>query len=121
MRITLWLVIGLLLFGGVSNMLMASGVYDVSYVDQINQPFTEDDVIQLTEGAAQSQDNPIGGYDWGGVAVRTILGALTTVIFIVPLGTALGIPLPIIMLFQTPIWVLYVVELYALHKQVVIS
>lgn len=121
MRISLWLVIGLILFGGVSNMLLATGVYDVSYADQISTPFDEEDIKQLTEGAASSEDNPIGGYNWLYIAGTTILGAVVSALTIIPLGLALNIPLPIILIFQSPIWVIYGMELYALHKQVVIA
>lgn len=121
MRITLWLVIGLVLFGGVSNMLLATGVYDVSYTDRISTPFDDEDIKQLTEGAAESEDNPIGGYNWLYIAGTTILSSIVTALFIVPLGLALNIPLPILMIFQSAIWVIYGMELYALQKQVVIA
>lgn len=121
MRITLWIVIALVLFGGVSNMLLSTGVYDVSYADELYTPFDQEDITMLTEGAAESQDNPIGGFDWGGVAVSTIFGSIISVVFIIPLGTAIGIPLPLLWIFQSAIWIIYAVELYALHKQVVLT
>lgn len=121
MRYIIWLVIGLLLFGGVSNMLLATGVYDVSYSDQLHTPFDDEDITLLTEGFAESEDNPVGGLDIGYAFATTVLGALVSVLTIIPLGLSIGIPLPVIMIFQAPIWVLYAVELYALHKQVVLA
>ena len=123
MRITLWLVIGLVLFGGVSNMLLATGVYDVSYTDRISYAIWWWRISNnWPKGAAQSEDNPIGGYNLVIHRWTTDFEFYSDSTLYCAVGLGFKHPCYLFsLIFQSAIWVIYGMELYALHKQVVIA
>ena len=123
MRISLWIAIFLTVFGCVGAALVGTGAYDVAFVDESpgGSFYTADSVTQLVESSSDAEDNPSGGYTGYGINLLSIGSCLIAALTIIPMLTAMGIPLYISLIIQAPIWIIYVMEFYAIRKQVVIA
>lgn len=123
MRISLWLAIFLTVFGCVGAALVGTGSYDVAFVDDSpgSSFYSSESVTQLTESSTDAEDNPNGGYTGYGINLLSIGSCLIAALTIIPMLTTMGIPVYISVILQAPIWIIYVMEFYAIRKQVVIG
>ncbi|MDD2249420.1 MAG: hypothetical protein PHF90_06750 [Methanocorpusculum sp.] len=111
MRFTFWIVLGLLIFGGVTTMIADTGIYDVGYLSP-ESPFDEETTTQLTESTESFETNPMGGITALPTMIKTVLGGVLAVITILPLLLSMGFPIGLAMIFQGGIWFIYVIELF---------
>lgn len=114
MRTTIWIVIALMLFGGVCNALTATGAYNTGI--ETTEVLSQTDVEQLTESISAAEDNALAGISVVGTVIRVVFGGILTAIVIVPTLVSMGVPIYIAMIFQVPIWVIYGVELISWWK-----
>lgn len=117
MRPTFFIAIFLLGFGLFFNLLTPTGLglFDTAPLPT-GTGFDEDMVIQLTEASSASEANPIGGVSSFPNLLWVVLGGLTNVIFVIPITSALGIPIPIAAVFNAIIIAVYVIDLLLLVR-----
>ena len=120
MKYTLWIAIFLLVFGSSVSMLSATGSYDVT-ITGFSNPFDQETTTQLTEAAVSTESNPLGGETLLPILLKTVIGGLLTMITIIPVLSSIGIPIWISAVFQAPIWIIYIVDLVALLKGIIIN
>lgn len=109
MRLTVWIVIALVVFGGVSTAMHEMGGYDTQVSS--SDILTQGDLEQLQESAASTEMSSTSGFSTAYSFIKVVLGALISAISIIPVMLNLGVPLVIAMIFQAPIWIIYGVEL----------
>lgn len=94
----------LIVFGAVNGMLNTVGLYSQKLPTTGNTGITEAQVTDLTRAAGKTPINPWTSY----TVLSTVFGVIASValslVTIIPMLTAYGIPLPLAVAIQTPIW-----------------
>lgn len=107
-RVFLWLT----LFGCACGAINASGIFSYHAPVQSSVGITEGQITDLTNQSTGPL-SPLMELNGLSMLLKFLSGAIAG-IMIIPLGLQWGIPLWIIMMFQTPLWLVEAVGLYQL-------
>lgn len=109
MRPSTTLALFLIIFGLVSSAFTSLGMFDTTIPGQTVQ-FDDSQVTEITEGM-----NPVNLDEFSQLSMvlnigRVLFFGVISALTIIPLMLDLGIPIEIAMIFQTPIWFVYIAD-----------
>ena len=106
------IVLFLLILGGVSHAINASGIFPVTVPEQT---IVGPDQAQITDITNSSRGplSPLADVSMLALFVGSIMSAVLAVFTIIPLGMAWGIPFWIMGIFQAPLWWIEVTGVYS--------
>ncbi|MDD3098868.1 MAG: hypothetical protein PHW36_00770 [Bacilli bacterium] len=107
------LVIAILLvaFAGICGMFNASGIMPMEIAGDTYSGFDQAVITDLTNAAANAENNPLGGISGIGTMLSTYWNAVITSICIIPLMNSFNIPWYISWVIQGIIWIVYLSDL----------
>lgn len=117
MRPTFLIAIFLLGFGLFFNLLSPSGIglFDVSLLPT-SSGLDVEMVTELTEAGGLAENNPVGGTPTMKNLIGVVLSSILNIVYIVPVGNALGIPLVISTAINVLLIMIYGIDLFLLIR-----